>query len=50
MTGHFMGDSPNPESQAENIKIVDLEVDCVDDKLTFEYTGVGATSEEAEPT
>ncbi|MEC9478995.1 MAG: ATP-dependent Clp protease ATP-binding subunit ClpA [Pseudomonadota bacterium] len=27
-----------------------VKVDCVDDKLTFEYTGVGATSEEAEPT
>ena len=26
-----------------------VKVDCVDDKLTFEYTGVGATSEEAEP-
>ena len=25
-----------------------VKVDCVDDKLTFEYTGVGATSEEAE--
>ncbi|MEC7482313.1 MAG: ATP-dependent Clp protease ATP-binding subunit ClpA [Pseudomonadota bacterium] len=27
-----------------------VKVDCLDDKLTFEYTGVGATSEEAEPT
>ncbi len=27
-----------------------VKVDCIDDKLTFEYTGVGATSEEAEPT
>lgn len=27
-----------------------VKVDCVDDKLTFEYTGVGATSGEAEPT
>lgn len=27
-----------------------VKVDCVDDKLTFEYTGVGAKSEEAEPT
>ena len=26
-----------------------VKVDCVDDKLTFEYSGVGATSEEAEP-
>ncbi|WP_370135532.1 ATP-dependent Clp protease ATP-binding subunit ClpA [Alteromonas sp.] len=26
-----------------------VKVDCVDDKLTFEYTGVRATSEEAEP-
>ena len=26
-----------------------VKVDCVEDKLTFEYTGVGATSEEAEP-
>ncbi len=26
-----------------------VKVDCIDDKLTFEYTGVGATSEEAEP-
>ena len=27
-----------------------VKVDCVEDKLTFEYTGVDATSEEAEPT
>ncbi|APE01877.1 ATP-dependent Clp protease ATP-binding subunit ClpA [Alteromonas mediterranea] len=26
-----------------------VKVDCVEDKLTFEYTGVGAKSEEAEP-
>jgi len=26
-----------------------VKVDCVEDKLTFEYTGVDATSEEAEP-
>ena len=31
-------------SKGGNVKI-----DCVDDKLTFEYSGVGATSEEAEP-